>query len=424
MPVRGWIPVLVAALVLTAPIATAAPWSTLIVSGARVLLNYPSLIDAEAARALLADRERALVFAEETLGGRVFRRLIVTLEPTLVSTGGFSEPTDGGGAITLYIPAHALNRFASDGTSPFAFFGCHEEVHAVANHLWLNSGLGTLYGLSEGIATHVEELHRGAELRHSIARALQVSGCLYGVEQLLSLYSPDGPVEVVQLNVYYAGASLVEFLIETYGMERFAELYGVEWVRFDVRNAESGFIEADPAEEVVRVYERTMAQLDDEWQVWVAAHASSSPADADVFLRAVGPDVKRLEAAVLELEEIWRTSAFQLVGPSARVGGLYDRITKAVYALADVHGDALSAAYDAFLQSLDRLDGLLNAWLAAVHAMEEVLPLIDAGEVSERVLDLLEAAESGYKAVEDTYMLDRVRDLLAEYPTAESSVGS
>ena len=163
-----------------------------------------------------------------------------------------------------------------------------------------------------------------------------------------------------------------------------------------------------------------MRQIDTEWQTWIAADATGSSADADVFLRACTSDIKRLDAAIVELEEVWSASPFRLVGPSSLAGGLYDQIADAQYALADLRGDALTAAYADFLRSLDRLDGLLDAWLDAIHALEEALPLIGVGEVSERVVELLESAEAGYAAIEDTHMLDRVRELLAEYGATES----
>jgi hypothetical protein len=412
----------VAALVLGTLIVNGAPWPTRVVSSARILLNYPSLISSDTARALLADRERALAFAEETLEGELFRRLIVTIEPTLFISMGHSEPTEGGAAITFYVPACALAWFESDGTSPFEFAGCHEEVHAVAEYLWLGSDLrfGTLYALSEGVAVYVEELRRGTELRHSIVRALQASGCLYDVDRLLAEDWQDDSPEIVKLNVYYASASLVEFLIETYGMESLSELYAVEWQQLIVHGVRTQIVEADPAEEMFRIYGKTMRQIDTEWQTWIAADATGSPADADVFLRAYTSDIKRLDAAVVELEEVWSASPFRLVGPSSLVGGLYDQIADALYALADLHGDALTAAYDAFLESLDRLDGLLATWLDAIHALEEALPLIGEGEVSEQVVDLLEVAKAGYKRVEDTHMLDRVRELLAECGPTEA----
>lgn len=63
---------------------------------------------------------------------------------------------------------------------------------------------------------------------------------------------------------------------------------------------------------------------------------------------------------------------------------------------------------------------MLATWLDAIHALEEALPLIGKGEVSEQVVDLLEVAKAGYAAVEDTHMLDRVRELLAECRPTEA----
>ena len=413
---------IVAALVLGTLIVNGSPWPTRIVSGPRILLNYPSLISSNTARALLADRERALAFAEEALGGQVFRRLIMTIRPTLLTHDGFCEPTEGGAAITFFVPVRVLGQSELDGTSPFDFAGCHEEVHAVADSLWLGSNLrfGTLYALSEGVAVYVDELCRGTELRHSIPRALQASGKLYDLNRLLAEDWQDDSDEIVKLNVYYAGAAFVEFLIETYGMESLSELYAVEWQRLIVYGVRTQIVEADPAAEILRIFGKTMRQIDTEWQTWIAADATGSSADADVFLRACTSDIKRLDAAIVELEEVWSASPFRLVGPSSLAGGLYDQIADALYALADLHGDALTAAYADFLRSLDRLDGFLDAWLDAIHALEEALPLIGVGEVSERVVELLESAEAGYAAIEDTHMLDRVRELLAEYDATES----
>ncbi len=420
---RKSILLVVAAITLVGTLVDASPWPTQIVSGPHIVLNYPSLIGPEAARSLLAERERTLAFAEEVLGGQLFRRLIITIEPTLLTSAGLSEPTEGGGAITFYVPVDALERFERDGTSPFDFVGCHEEVHAVANHLWPVGQFGTLAALSEGLAVYVEELHRGAGLHHSIAGALQASGRLYEVGRLLEESSWDAPVRVVHLNVYYGGASFVDFLIERYGMEAFSEIYGVEWIRWDARHPEDGPVKADPTEEILRIYGKTVAEIDAEWQPWVASHATGTISDAEIFLQAFASDIESLDADVAELEAYWATSPLRLVGPSSLVAGLYKGITDALYALSDLHGTALEEAYSAFRTSLDRLEALLAEWLDAIRALEEALALIDAGEAPEQVAELLESAEASYAAVGDTGMLDRVRGLLAEHATA-GSVGA
>ena len=102
---------IIAVLVLAALTVNGSPWATQVVSGPRVLLNCPSFLSLEATRSLLEDRERALAFAEEVLGGQLFRRLIVTIEPTLLTRAASAEHTDGGGAITFRIPVPALERF-------------------------------------------------------------------------------------------------------------------------------------------------------------------------------------------------------------------------------------------------------------------------------------------------------------------------
>ena len=406
----GWVLVAVVLLASASLTVTAAPWSTQILSGARVLLNCPTLISVDAARALLADRERALAFAEETLGGQLFRRLFITIEPTLLTSWGLTEPTDGGGAIAFHVPVFALERFETDGTSPFEFAGCHEEVHAVANHLWEANEFGTLSTLSEGVAVYVEELRRGTELHWTIAGALQKAGFLYDVDRLMEGSSQDDPLRVIHLNVYYGGASLAEFLIERYGMEAFSELYGVEWIRWDVRHPEGGPVEADPAEEILRIYGKTAAEIDAEWQPWVASHATGTVSDAETFLQAFVSDIDPLDADVTELEAHWAASPLRLVGPSPLVAGLYESVTDALYALPALHGTALAEAYSAFRTSLDRLEVLLAEWLVAIHAYDEALELASEDGDAEQITTLLEAAEAGYRAVGDEVMADKAAE--------------
>ena len=405
---------IIAVLVLAALTVNGSPWATQVVSGPRVLLNCPSFLSLEATRSLLEDRERALAFAEEVLGGQLFRRLIVTIEPTLLTSAASAEHTDGGGAITFRIPVPALERFESDGISPFDFAGCHEEVHAVANHLWLGNEYGTLATLREGVAVYVEELRRGTAQHHAIAGTLHASGQLDDLDHLLGTRPVDDPAEIIQLNTYYGGASFVEFVIDRYGMERLSELYGVEWMRWDIRNPDDGFIQAAPGDEILRICGKTLTVVNAEWQTWVAAHSTGSPADAEIFLQAYTSDITVLKTAIAELEEYWNTSPFHLVGPSSLAVELCEAVTNAVFRLASLRGAVLAEAYAIFCDRLDRMNGLLAAWLGAIHAFEEALERTRSDVDPAEFIDLLEAAEAGYALVDDEYMARQAAARLSE----------
>jgi len=271
---------------------------------------------------------------------------------------------------------------------------------------------------------YVEELRRGTDLHHAIAGALQASGQLDNLDGLLGTRSVDDPAEVIQLNTYYGGASFVQFVIDRYGMQRLSELYGVEWMRWDIRNPDAGFIQADPGDEILRIYGKSMTVINAEWHTWVAAHSTGSPADAQLFLQAYTSDITVLKTAIAELERYWNTSPFHLVGPSSLVVELCEAVTDAVFRLASLRGAVLAEAYAAFCDRLDRMNGLLAAWLDAIHAFEEATALLDAGEPPERGLGLLRVAEAGYAAVEDSEMLKRTREILRKHSAAQGETGT
>jgi len=408
---------LASVLTLSTTVHAASPWSTQILSGARVLLNCPTLISVDAARALLADRERALAFAEETLGGQLFRRLIITIEPTLLTSSGLSEPTEGGGAVTFRIPVFTLERFETDGTSPFEFAGCHEEVHALANHLWEANEFGTLSTLGEGVAVYVEELRRGAELHWAIAGALQKAGFLYDIDLLLGGCPLNEEAALAQLNVYYAGATFVEFLLETYGLDPFSELYSVEWFRSDWQAPDAGLIEADPAEEIDRIYGRPIAEIDTAWRASIASRWDGSAAEAELFVRAYTSDVRILDEPVRELEEYWASYAYRLVGSSSPAARLYEEIVHAVFDLVYLRGDVLEAAYSDCRARIDRLHEMLAAWLDAIHAFELAEDIARSDAELAEIIPLLETARAGYTLAGDTFMAVKAAEWLEELGT-------
>ena len=394
--------------------AHGSPWSNQVAYSTEITLTYPTLIGSEAANALLADREEALAFAEETLGGQLIRRLLITIKPTLLTSWGLTEPTDGGGAIAFHVPVFALERFETDGTSPFDFAGCHEEVHAVANHLWEANQFGTLPALSEGVATYVEELRRGTKLHHAVAGALQATGLLYDVDLLLGGCPLDENAALMQLNYYYAAASLVEFLIEEDGLTAFSELYGVEWVQWDPRHPDKEPVEADPAGEVLRIYGRTVGEIDTDWKTWISAHWEGSTSEAEVFVEAFTSDLRVLDGLVPELEEYWASYPYRLIGPSTEAASRYESLTDSVYALAHLRGDPLEAAYDEFRESLDQLHAMLTGWLEAIHAYEGALELETSEGDSARLVGLLETAEADYRLAGDVFMAERAAEWLTE----------
>ena len=364
---------------------------------------------------MLADREAALAFAEDVLGGRLFRRLLITIEPTLLTSWGMTEPANRSGAITFHVPVAALERFETAGrTSPFEFAGCHEEVHAVANHLWLGNDFGTLAALGEGVAAYVEELRRGTGLHWAIAGALRAAGGLCDVGLLLGGSLLDEDAALMQLNICYGAATLVEFLIQTYGIEAVAELYGVEWLRIDWRTPDAGFIKADPAEEVQRIFGSSIAKIDAAWRSAIASRWDGSAAEAKRFVQAYATDLRILDEPVSQLEAYWSSYAFRLVGPSDVAFSLYDEVTNAVFELPQLRGNASEEAYARLEASVAELHEMLGAWLDAIRTYEETLELASQDAAGERLAALLSTAEAGYRAAGDLFMADKAAERLAE----------
>jgi hypothetical protein len=385
----------------------ASPWANHIARSPRIILTYPELISPEAAEALLADRGEALAFAEATLGGQLYRRLLITIQPTLLVSWAYTEPADRSGAITFHIPVTALERFEMDRTSPFTFVGCHEEVHAVANYLWKGNEFGTRAALSEGVAVYVDELHCATRLRWAIAGALQEVGLIYPVDVLLGGCPLDENPGLYQLNTYYVAATLVEFLLECDGWDLFAELYSVEWFQWDAEQSEPMLEEADPAEEIERVYGASIGEIDRAWQERIAAQWSGTAKDAGIFVDAFASEVRVLDLAVTELERTWDTHPYVLLGPSADAEERYAAIARSVLDLAELRGGPLAEAHGELLEMVDRLQTMLTAWLDAIHAYEEALELQAGDGSTGQLTPLLETAIAGYRAAGDNFMVDK-----------------
>jgi hypothetical protein len=74
----------------------------------------------------------------------------------------------------------------------------------------------------------------------------------------------------------------------------------------------------------------------------------------------------------------------------------------------------LAEAYAIFCDRLDRMNGLLAAWLGAIHAFEEALERTRSDANPAELLELLESAEAGYALVDDEYMVEQAAAWLVE----------
>jgi hypothetical protein len=114
----------------------------------------------------------------------------------------------------------------------------HEMTHALSTVIGNQHGL-----LSEGLAVYVEDHYIGGENLHSIVKILHNQGELTPPSDLLGDFWCD-----ICFNYDIAG-SFATFLIETYGMDRFKELYAHEpgWDSFNA------------------VYGKSLTELEAQW---------------------------------------------------------------------------------------------------------------------------------------------------------------
>jgi hypothetical protein len=130
----------------------------------------------------------------------------------------------------------------------------HEMTHALSTKIGYQHGL-----LSEGLAVYVEDYRIQGKNLHCIVKILHHQGRLTPLSDILMDFWCD-----ISFNYDIAG-SFTTFLIETYGMEQFKELYGYElgWDSF------------------MTVYGKSLEVLEAEW-IAAVNEVEVTPRDFDI----------------------------------------------------------------------------------------------------------------------------------------------
>ncbi|MFA5080389.1 MAG: hypothetical protein WC472_02065 [Candidatus Paceibacterota bacterium] len=127
------------------------------------------------------------------------------------------------------------------------FIGEHEDTHLLS----LPWGL-SIYLFCEGLAQYMENNFMGEDL-HIVTKKLLPENKLYPIEWLCANSNWE---EVEPKIIYPQVESFTKYLIETYGKEKFKELY---------QNTSRHFEVLKNLSEIERIYNKTINQLKQEW---------------------------------------------------------------------------------------------------------------------------------------------------------------
>jgi len=377
------------------PAFACAAQESAVLRGERITLIYPSVLSPETAALLLENRERALAYAESALDGTVNDPITVTIRASLFGGGADNS-------ILFDLPLRMLERFEATGSVPATTLGCHEETHVVANASWSTSACTAL---TEGLAVFVDGQYRGGTSYHLATLGLLARGELPLLGRLLDRVWAPRLTATGIMTLYYGGASLVAFLIDSYGIDALRTFYELTWLP-------SSYI----AEDVSRLYGCSLSEFEAAWHAYVLDATGGRALAAELFVEAVVLQ-SGLYGLMTSLEQM-RVRSPAAVGRSAVCERILDVLRSRLGAIHDA-ADNLTAesAYVLYRGAVTSSEKLVSTWLRAANAYVAALGL-EAG--STEYLRLLIEAEEGYTIVEDQLMLDRVRELLTQHAPTNS----
>jgi len=176
--------------------------------------------------------------------------------------------------------------FLDDGSGnldDLTYLIAHELTHMF---VWLIFGRPTDPMLSEGAAVYVG-MDFIAHAQHipitTFCAAYDQIGALPWVSAKLTYMG-----HMRDLENYYAAGCFVKYLIETYQVEKFGQLY--------------------PSNDYIGIYGKTLAELDTDWHAAIAANPLPIPFDAVTFVQSV----ERLKIAHATLFDIFTGTAEQM----------------------------------------------------------------------------------------------------------------
>jgi hypothetical protein len=375
--------------------------------GDRIILVYPSarLSDRDAGL-LLKEREEALEWVEEALQLRYEGRLTIVARFDWFAAGASAECRDGAGSrcpsiVVTYVvgdPGFFQRYFIRPGAGNESLV--HELVHAVTRQ---QLGFAGTY-LAEGIAVALDLSRRSREMKaHLISKGLLQRGEL-----------PASKIVVWEISwlEYYPAGSLVLFLLEEYGLDRFKKLYAVAaeefWKIGLLRPSKQRVqqIEWKLRFEVQKIYGKDFRALREEWRSFLADFAPGEEQRALYLLQAHQ-----------ELEEVERLRI--RLGERAEAGYLGPVPQELINQQEDVWGSLRSMAileapsspkeqYEEFQRRLEIYRSSLEIWRAAAQNFRDAKERIPSGEGYERIIAKLQEARSRYSQVGDRRMADKM----------------
>ena len=364
--------------------------ATSILRSDRISMHYPSTLSEEAAARLLANREAALSYAEDVLGCEVQQRITYVI--TASGGGGRGSATH----VEYGLSERILRQFEDDqGLSP-TFLGCHEEIHTVMFTCWERGA----FTLSEGLAMYFDLRYRGGIDNTLIARGLLELDLLPSVEAIPRLYLTFNKFNMGNtLSIYYGGASLVEYLIVSYGLEAFMELHKHS-------RRPDDFAEAAP-----RILGLSLIEIESNWHAYVLAETEGRSRAAELLLdtQTEDPELRAYWASLGELSRKWPN----VLGRSEVYETARDVRSEAVEELqAATSHQAADLAYQRYECATAQMAHVLKTWLEAATAYRDFLESRVELTIPEQA-QLLRKALDNYSIVGDDALVGIIQTELS-----------
>jgi hypothetical protein len=207
-------------------------------------------------------------------------------------------------------------------------------------------------------------------------------------------------------HLYWQGGSLVAFLIDEYGLEKFKEFYKRDYVTLILH----------PNEAAGEIYEKSISQLEKDWTDFLEGYAPGEEKRARVFLRAWED---RLGTEIYEqLVKIWEEYPFELIGYSSRAYRLTREIHCTRVDLGNLSGQPAEKTLEKYREADKEAKELLETWLRAAELFKRIKEeMNDPSVPTEGYITRLSEVKSLYSTAADQYMARKVSAVLDHFST-------
>lgn len=364
--------------------------ATNILRGERISLHYPSTMSKGAATLLLANREAAIVYAEEALGCVLKARISTTIQISVFGTGGLG----GYGGTSFGLPLYMIEEFEAAQVLPPSVLGCHEEVHTVAASCWGSSAPSVL---KEGLATFLDRQYRGGSDYLLITRGLLDSGELPSLENLLTLSLASRSTLQQYLAIYLGGAALIEFILANHNMEKVHAFYTAD-------------LRATILPEAIRdLFGCSVDELETSWHTYIRDCTDGREFTAELLIEAILQS-NELSPLTMELGKMYRARP-RFLGRSELCESAYRGLGSYYSKLENAETpEEAELALGQYFCSVEQAEYLLGTWLDAVDSYRQART--EEGNPIAQIQSLRRALDR-YRIVGDTLMVGILEELLA-----------